>query len=205
LQVAKTKVAAMRVFVAIDLTEEIREKVARFLEGVRGFAPEPRWVRPESLHLTLKFIGEQKEEQVKAIAERLRQIAGGSMEIRFRDYGFFPTAKAPRVFWIGIEASPSLAALASDIDSALTVLKIPREDRPYSPHLTLARGGAGSGSPKWRKGDKPSPAFAELQKRLAAISDLDFGTMTAREFFLYQSQLSPGGSKYIKLERFPLQ
>jgi RNA 2',3'-cyclic 3'-phosphodiesterase len=195
----------MRVFVAIDLTEEIRKKITRFLEGVRGFASEPRWVRPESLHLTLKFIGEKTEEQVKAIVERLRLIAASPMEIRFRDYGFFPTAKAPRVFWIGTEASPPLAALASDIDSALAYLKIPREDRPYSPHLTLARGGAGSGSPKWRKGDKPNPAFAELPKRLAAMKDLDFGTMTAREFFLYQSQISPGGSKYTKLERFPLQ
>lgn len=195
----------MRVFVAIDLTEEVREKITRFLEGVRGFTPEARWARPESLHLTLKFIGEQKEEQLKAIVERLRIIAASPMEIRFRDYGFFPTAKAPRVFWIGIEAGPPLASLASDIDCTLADLKIPREDRPYSPHLTLARGGAGSGSPKWRKGDIPNPAFAELQKRLAAMQDLDFGTMTAREFFLYQSQLSPGGSKYTKLERFRLQ
>ena len=195
----------MRIFVGIDLDDEIRTKIARFLEGVRGFAPDARWVRPESLHITLKFIGEQKPEQVAAITERLQRVEGKRADIRFAGYGFFPTVKAPRVFWIGIQAGPELLELASGIDSALAELQIPREERPFSPHLTLARGGGGSGSPRWRKGDGPNSTFAELQKRLAAMSELDFGTMTAREFFLYQSQLSPGGSKYTKLQRFSLK
>jgi RNA 2',3'-cyclic 3'-phosphodiesterase len=193
----------MRIFVGIDLDDEIRTKIARFLDGVRGFAPDARWVRPESLHITLKFIGEQKPEQGAAITERLHLVKGKRAEIRFAGYGFFPTANAPRVFWIGIQAGPELVELASGIDSALAELQIPHEERPFSPHLTLARGG-GSGSPKWRKGDGPNSVFAELQKRLVAMSELDFGTMTAREFFLYQSQVSPGGSKYSKLQGFPL-
>jgi RNA 2',3'-cyclic 3'-phosphodiesterase len=195
----------MRVFVAIDLDPEIRKKIARFLEGVRGFAGDARWVRPESLHITLKFIGEQKEEQVAAIIQHLRGVSGNSVDLRFSGYGFFPTAKAPRVFWIGIQAGPELGELAASIDSALSELKILPEDRPYSPHLTLARSGAGSGSPKWRHGDAPNSTFANLQKRLAAMSELDFGTMAAREFSLYQSQLSPGGSKYTKLQTFSLR
>ena len=197
----------MRIFIGIDLDSEIRGRLERFLEGVQGFAPDARWVRPESLHITLKFIGEQPQERVEAIAERLRQIEGGAIEIRTAGYGFFPTAKAPRVFWIGIQADPQLAALAQSIDSATGELGIAREDRPYSPHLTLARAGAGrsSGSPKWRKGDGPNSAFAVLEKRLAAMGELDFGAMTAREFILYQSQLSSKGSKYTKLQRFPLR
>ena len=194
----------MRIFVGIDLDDAIRTKIARFLDGVRGFAPDARWVRPESLHITLKFIGEQKPEQMAAITERLQIVQGKNTDIRVAGFGFFPTAKALRVFWIGIQAGHELAELASDIDSALAELQIPHEERPFSPHLTLARGGGGSGSPKWRKGDGPNSIFAELQKRLAAMSELDFGTMTAREFFLYQSQLSPGGSKYTKLQRFAL-
>ena len=88
----------------------------------------------------------------------------------------------------------------------LAELGIPREDRAFSPHLTLARGSDGrrSGSPKWQKGDGPNAAFAVLEKRLAAMGELHFGAMMAREFVLYQSQLSPGGSKYTKLERFRL-
>jgi 2'-5' RNA ligase len=197
----------MRIFVGIDLEHEVRARISRFLEGIRGFAPEARWVQAESLHVTLKFIGEQKPEQVDAIAERLRRVESGALEIRFEGYGFFPTAKSPRVFWIGINAGPQLAKLAENIDVVVAELGVPREDRAYSPHLTLARSGGGrkSGSPKWRKGDGPNDTFAVLQKRLAAMSAIEFGTITAREFILYQSQLSPAGSKYTKLQRFSLQ
>lgn len=195
----------MRIFIGIDLAPEIRTRIERFLQGVQGFAPDARWARPESLHITLKFIGEQPLDRVEAITERLRRVDGNAFEIRCAGYGFFPTAKAPRVFWIGIQGQ--LAALAESIDMATSELGIPREDRPFSPHLTLARAGAGrsSGSPKWRKGDGPNTTFAVLEKRLAAMGELDFGTMTAHEFILYQSQLSPKGSKYTKLQRFPLR
>jgi 2'-5' RNA ligase len=196
----------MRIFIGIDLDPEVRARIARFLEGVQGFASDARWVRPESLHITLKFIGEQAPEQVEAIAERLRRVEGSAFDIRCGGYGFFPTAKAPRVFWIGIHAGPQLAEVAASVDAATAELGIPREDRPFSPHLTLARGGAGrsSGAPKWRKGDGPNSIFATLEKRLAAMGEIDFGTMTTLEFILYQSQLSPGGSKYTKLRRFAL-
>jgi 2'-5' RNA ligase len=195
----------VRIFIGIDLDSEVRLRIARFLEGVAGFAPDARWVRPESLHITLKFIGEQTPEQVAAITERLRRIEGSAFQIRCGGYGFFPTAKAPRVFWIGIQAGPQLAELAERIDMATTALGIPRENRPYSPHLTLARAGGRSGSPKWRKDDGPNAIFAALEKRLAAMGEVDLGTMTAHEFILYQSELSPGGSKYTRLQRFPLQ
>jgi 2'-5' RNA ligase len=196
----------MRIFIGIDLDPEVRARIERFIEGVEGFAPGARWARPESLHITLKFIGEQLPERVEAITRRLRRVESSAFEIRAGGYGFFPTAKAPRVFWIGVHAGPQLAELAASIDTATTELGIPREDRPYSPHLTLARAGAGrrSGSPKWRKGDGPNTTFARLEKRLAAIGELDFGKMTAREFILFRSQLSPAGSKYTKLQRFAL-
>lgn len=196
----------MRIFIGIDLDPEVRSRITRFLEGVQGFAPDAKWMRPESLHITLKFIGEQTPEQVEALSERLRRVEGSAFEIGSAGYGFFPTAKAARVFWIGIRAAPELPALAENIDAAAAELGVPREQRPFSPHLTLARGGAGrsSGSPKWRKGDGPNRTFALLEKRLAAMRELDFGAMTAHEFILYQSQLSPGGSKYTKLQRFAL-
>jgi 2'-5' RNA ligase len=194
----------MRIFVGLDLDPEIRTRIERFVDGVQGFAPDARWARPESLHITLKFIGEQTAEQVAAITECLRQIKVGPFEIRCAGYGFFPTAKAPRVFWIGIHAGPQLKALAENIDKGVSEFGIPREDRPYSPHLTLARAGGRSGSPKWRKEDEPNSTLAVLQKRLAAM-EFDLGAMTADEFILYQSQLSPKGSKYTRLQRFPLR
>jgi 2'-5' RNA ligase len=196
----------MRIFISIDLDPEVRGRIARFLDGVQGFAPDATWVRPESLHITLKFIGEQTPEQVEALSERLRRVEGGAFEIGCAGYGFFPTAKAPRVFWIGIRAGAQLAALAESIDGAAAEAGIAREDRPYSPHLTLARGGGrSSGSPKWRKGDGPNLIFATLEKRLGTMGEVDFGTMMVQEFIVYQSQLSRGGSKYTKLQRFPLR
>lgn len=194
----------MRLFVALDIDDAIREGLARFVEGVRNFAPDARWVKPESLHVTLKFIGEQPNDSVENIKQALAGISSQTSEIHFCGYGFFPTAKSARVFWIGMEARPQLAALAVAVDEKVATLGIPKEDRPFSPHLTLARGAGDSGAPHWRKGDKPSRAFQQLQEKLAALPAPEFGTMTPHEFFLYQSQLSPKGSKYTKLARFEL-
>ena len=100
----------MRIFVGIDLDPQVRSRIERLIEGVQGFAPDARWVRPESLHITLKFIGEQPPERIAPITESLRQIKSNQIEIHFAGYGVFPAAKGPRVFWIGIEAAVQLAS-----------------------------------------------------------------------------------------------
>ncbi len=169
-----------------------------------GFAPDVRWVRPESLHVTLKFIGEKLDEDVAEIKAVLETIVADPVELIFRGYGFFPGARAPRVFWVGIEAEANLNSLASMVDEKLAPLGIPREEHAFKPHLTLARGGGGSASPRKQKSDRPNCSFEHLQERLGTLPAPEFGTMTAREFFLYQSRLSPGGSKYTKIERFDL-
>ncbi len=195
----------MRIFVGIDLDPAVRVRISRFVEGVKGFAPDAHWMHPESLHITMKFIGEQTPGKVDAVAERLRQLDESVFEIRCSGYGFFPSALAPRVFWIGIHGGSQLNALAETIDTRMAELGVPPEDRPYTPHLTLARAGGRSGSPRRKAGDRSNAKFAEIEKRLSAIAELDFGTMMAHEFILYQSQLSAVGSKYTKLERFPLK
>jgi 2'-5' RNA ligase len=194
----------MRLFVALDIEDIIRNKISRFVEDVRELAPDARWVKPESLHVTLKFIGETSNEELEQSKSALSTIDAGMIETNIRSYGFFPTAKAPRVFWIGIEAGPSLPALAALVDEKLAAIRIPKEKYPYNPHLTLARGAGGSGSPLWRKVDSPNRSFQPLQEKLMALAPLEFGTMTSRDFFLYRSQLSPGGSIYTKLASFPL-
>jgi 2'-5' RNA ligase len=194
----------MRLFIALDIDDDIRQRIQRFVEGVSGFASEARWVRPESMHVTLKFIGEKPAEFVAEIKRTISVLKGKPVETNFRGYGFFPTAKAPRVFWVGIESGPQLTNLATAVDQATSVLGIPKEEHAYSPHLTLARGGRGSGSPGWRKEDGPNRSFQKLQEKLTALPPPEFGTMTAREFFLYQSQSMRGGAIYTKIERFAL-
>ena len=195
----------MRLFLALDIPDAIRERIARFIEGVSGFAPDARWAKPESLHVTLKFIGEQPDSAVEQIKQALSTIEPSSPEIHFRGYGFFPTAKSPRVFWIGLQAGPQLVSLAAQIDDKMASLGIPKEDRAFSPHLTLARSAGGSGNPRRSKTDAPNRIFQRLQEKLSILSTPEFGTMTPREFFLYQSQLSPKGSKYTKLAAFDLK
>jgi RNA 2',3'-cyclic 3'-phosphodiesterase len=195
----------MRLFIALDIDDAIRERIERFMEGVRGFAPDARWVHPESLHVTLKFIGEKPAEFVEAAKARVTEIVAAPIDLAFRGYGFFPTAKAARVFWVGIVVGPELARLARAVDETTSALGVPKEDHAFSPHLTLARGGGRSGAPAWHKGDAPNRNFNVLQDKLEALPTPEFGTMTAREFFLYESKLMRGGSQYTKLARFKLR
>lgn len=194
----------MRLFVALDIDAAIRQRLQRLMEGVREFAPDARWVRPESLHVTLKFIGEKSAESVEGIKRALSSVKAASFEFTIRGYGFFPTPKSARVFWIGIEAGDHLASLAQAVDDATSSVGITKEDHAFSPHLTLARGGGRSGAPGWRKGDGPNKNFQILQEKLSALPAPEFGTMTAREFFLYESQLMRGGARYAKIAKFGL-
>ena len=195
----------MRLFVALDIDDSIRTRIARFLDGVREFVPDARWVRPESLHVTLKFIGEKSEDEMRKITRALETIVAESIEMKIRGYGFFPGSQRPRVFWIGIESGPELTSLAAVVDEKLAELAIPKEEHTFSPHLTLARGAGGSSSPRKQQSDVPNRSFQRLQEKLAALPAPEFGTMAAREFFLYRSQPSPGGSKYSKLAAFALR
>lgn len=194
----------MRIFVGLDIDEEIRGRIGQFMSEVRPLSPGAKWVRPESLHVTLKFIGERPADSVEEIKAALARVQEQPVQIAFRGYGFFPAPRSARVFWIGIEAGLELAQLAVHVDQATANVGVAKEDRSFNPHLTLARGGGGSGSPQRKRGDGPNRQFEEIQKKLAARVALDFGTMTAQEFLLYQSQLMAGGSRYTKIAHFPL-
>lgn len=196
--------AFMRLFIALDLDDTVRERISRFVEGVQNFAPDARWVKPESLHVTLKFIGEQQDAAVEKIKQALGTVSANTTGINFRGYGFFPAPKSARVFWIGMEAGSELPALAAAVEEKLVPLGISKEEREFSPHLTLARSPGGSGSPRRQKSDGLRSTFQHLQEKLSALPVPEFGSMTPREFFLYQSQLSPKGSKYTKLAKFGL-
>ncbi len=192
----------MRLFVALDIDPSIRGRIAQFMDGVRGFAPDARWVSAESLHVTLKFIGEWPAERLDELKRALVGVRGQPAEITFSGTGFFPTPKSARVFWIGIEAGRELASLASAVDTATSALGVESEKRAFAPHLTLAR--TGSGRPQRVSSDRTNPSFRRLQEKLAAMPAPAFGTISPREFFLYESKLSPKGAVYTKLQSFPL-
>ena len=193
----------MRLFVAIDLDTEIRERVAEFAGSLKETAAEVRWTLPQSWHVTLKFIGEVAPDRFTRIKEQLEKINAGPTDIRVRGTGFFPTPRSARVFWAGVQGDSALATLAEAVDRSLGTIGIAFEERPFTPHLTLAR------SASTARGAQPTASakqqFAKLQQRLEKVPEQDFGTMTAREFCLYQSQTSPKGAEYTKLARYELK
>jgi 2'-5' RNA ligase len=168
----------------------VRDALANYMERARALAPDARWACVEGLHVTLKFIGHVDDAVVEQIKAALTSVKAAPFEVRFEGVGFFPNPNTARVFWAGVDGGDPLPLLASTIDAALEKLGFPRETKPYHPHLTLART-----SSRPLRGLKP--LLDEPQPQ--------FGTMTAREFFLYQSQPQKGGSKYTKLERFELE
>ncbi len=193
----------MRLFIALDIPPELRERISRFVEGLQHYAPDANWVKPASYHVTLKFIGEKSPDDAEQLKRILPAIISSRVNIAFRGFGFFPNANSPRVFWAGMEHDDALPQLALAVDQACSGFGIPREEHQFRPHLTLARGG--SGSPRPKRGERANPKLKYLAEKLKNFPPPDFGTMTAQEFFLYESKLSPGGAQYTKLERFALR
>jgi 2'-5' RNA ligase len=181
----------MRVFVALEIPFAVRENLAALLNALRSVSARTSWVRPENLHVTLKFIGEAAEAKLAAIRSALAGVRSEQpVTLAFRGLGFFPNEKHPRVFWAGIEASPNLKTLAADIDRAAEKLGIPAEKRPFSPHLTLAR---------FEPPRLPEKLRAAIQENAAR----DFGSLRAGRFHLIESKLKPAGAEYTTVESFP--
>jgi RNA 2',3'-cyclic 3'-phosphodiesterase len=188
----------MRLFVALDIDEAIQQKLDDYVRTLQPRLPGVRFVRSNTYHVTLKFLGEVNN--TDAVRQYLRNVRAAGFEIAFSGVGFFPNARAPRVFWAGITA-PALPRLARDVDQSLEALGFPHEPE-FHPHLTLARNGSGRRRPL--RGERPPEAFAQLPGIVASSPAPEFGTMTAREFFLYESRLSSSGPSYYKLEGFKL-
>jgi 2'-5' RNA ligase len=180
----------MRLFTALDLPAEVAGNLEDLLRRLRPTA-RIRWSPPENLHITTKFIGEWPEARLDELKSALAAIpARAPIAMRIHNLGFFPNARAPRIFWCGIDA-PGLAGLAEATDGATAALGIARETRPFSPHLTLGR-------------IKDRVNIEALNQAIAGLASAEFGCFEARSFFLYLSQLRPSGSVYTKLAELPL-
>ena len=181
----------MRAFIAIDLPESIRAALGRKQDLFRSVGPEKGWTRPEGIHLTLKFLGEISDAQVKEVCQSLKNLGQfESVAIGLKGFGFFPDARRPRVFWVGVDAPAHLSQLAERIEEAMGKIGFAREERPFRPHLTLAR----------FRMPQPQPA---LQALLTEQAEQELGNFTVSEFFLFESKLLPQGAEYRKVERFP--
>ena len=180
----------MRLFVALDIPEGVRQAISAFAGKLRQTCKQARWTRVEGAHVTLKFIGEVPAEKAGPIQAALAGVPFPSpIQLVYRGAGFFPNERRPRVFWPGIEAGTELPALAEAVEASLEPLGIARESREFSPHLTLARFDS--------SGD-----LADLRSSVAAAGPLEFGRSMANEFHLYQSVLKRGGAEYTRVATF---
>jgi 2'-5' RNA ligase len=181
----------VRLFVALEIPTAVRESLAGLLDSLRALSAQPRLVRPENLHVTLKFIGEWAPEKLDTLRSALDAVRlDQPVTLDFRGLGFFPNEKRPRVFWAGIEASPNLITLASEIERATEKLGVQREQRPFSPHLTLAR---------FERPGLPEKLRGAIQENAAR----EFGALHSSEFRLIESKLKPSGAEYTTLQTFP--
>jgi RNA 2',3'-cyclic 3'-phosphodiesterase len=177
----------MRLFTAVELSAEVTENLRLLLDRLRP-AAKLSWTRPENLHITTKFIGEWPEERLDEAKRALASVkSSGPIAIGIHGIGWFPDARRPRVLFAGVKSGDELTDLAQATDDALAAIGVEKEDRKYTPHLTLAR-------------VRTSAPLDGIRKALDSIDSADFGSFTAAAFYLY---LSASG-KYTKLAEFPL-
>jgi 2'-5' RNA ligase len=180
----------MRLFVAIDIPAEITDALRCFVDRLRPTA-KIGWSPVDNLHITTKFIGEWPEQRLDEMKRTLTSVpVNGAININVKGLGWFPNPRRPRVFWAGVQGGEPLHALARAIDHEVVRLGAPIEERDYSPHLTLAR----------IREAVPLDRLHQMIASFPASCGFDFGSFTAKQFFLY---LSAGG-KYTQLAGFPL-
>ncbi len=185
----------MRLFIAIEIPEEIKRGISAIQEQLRRSGADATWTRPEGIHLTLKFLGEVAEAKVpdikNAMTGAVQGIAGFRLEAA--GAGAFPNNKSPRVLWLGVRGDVErLAALQSMVEGAMVKLGFDPDDRAFSPHLTLAR-------IKYLR-----PKFSWPQA-IETIKDVKLGGMDVTAVSLMKSELKPSGAVYTEMGRVELK
>lgn len=184
----------MRCFIAIDLTAEVKEAIRGVIEKTGQCERGVRWVPPDNIHLTLKFLGEVKEDLIPEIAKKLTSICAGheTFSIKIKGTGAFPNYRNPNVLWVGIDYSSQLERLFSAIDGGMSDLGFAKETRKFAPHLTLGR-------VKDKRGIEP------VIRELSQFKDTFFGIVNVNEVLLMKSVLKPSGAEYSKVAVFKLE
>ncbi|MGE5197915.1 MAG: RNA 2',3'-cyclic phosphodiesterase [Deltaproteobacteria bacterium] len=179
----------MRAFIAIELTEEVRNALRNLQERLKASQADAKWVEPENIHLTLKFLGDITEEQLSKIIAILDNVAADTeiFLIRISCLGAFPKKDFPRVIWVGIDTGEKeTKELAKALENKIEKIGIPRENRPFSSHITIARIRSSVGRDKLvRELDNLGDYFKETPQE-----------MRVAKITLFKSTLTPKGPVY---------
>jgi 2'-5' RNA ligase len=190
--------ATLRAFIAVELPPALGDQLAALAARLRRAAPEraARWVRPEGIHLTLKFLGDVPVSQVEQIKALMEAATGdcGPFECAVAGLGCFPNLRQPRVVWVGVhDSSGALERLQGALEEGAARLGYPREPagRGFNPHLTLARVGRETRGPEAR----------QVGEAVQAAGPADLGRLPVEALALMQSDLRPGGAVYTRLHQ----
>ena len=177
----------MRLFVAIDLSEAVKEQLAMISCGLPG----ARWVKQDLLHLTLRFIGDVDGAVFKDIRDDLAEVSCEPFSIRLQGVGFFPPRKKPRVVWVGLEKNEHLVQLRNRVESVLVGLGLEPEGRKFAPHITLAR--------------LNKTPVSRVGRFLEQHSLFITPPFQVNAFRLYSSVLNSKGAKHYVEQEYPLK
>lgn len=188
--------AALRTFIAIDVPPAVLDTITRIQRRFKSLGLHASWVKPGNIHLTLKFLGDTDPGRIPGIQKKLTETLAPCVPFRLSldSAGVFPNTKSPRILWVGLkDEKGALETLQAGIEKSLEGLGFPMEQRPFSPHLTLAR----IKSPKGKE---------ELKDELDALNQEGIGPhpFDVGGLQLYESQLTPKGSIYTVLANFKL-
>jgi len=183
----------MRTFIAVELREELKKKIGELQTPLKKLGADVSWVKPENVHATLKFLGEVTEDKIEKVSSGTKKALEGikAFNLSLKDLGCFPSIKRPRVVWIGVEkGKEELALMAKKIEQEMEAIGYPRENREFSPHLTIGR----VKSPK------------NIEKLAEQIKTTNFQTEEIEiiEVVVMRSQLNPAGAIYTPLIKIPL-
>jgi 2'-5' RNA ligase len=185
----------IRSFIAIELPQPLKSRVDEVQREIRRTDADVKWVRPEGIHLTLKFLGSISGDDVERIFQSIAPAIAEwePFEVRVQGMGCFPNPRNPRVVWLGMDrGKETLISLQQAVEKKMAELSFPPEGRPFSPHLTLGR----VRSPRGKGG---------LAQAIEKHRETEVGTFQVREVFLFRSELRPSGAVYTKLKEFPMR
>ncbi len=185
----------MRLFIAIELTSEVKRALGELINLLKTKGEGVKWVSPENIHLTLKFLGETPPSRVQEITDSLKKSAKkfSSFSLLVKGTGCFPSEKKPpRVLWVRIEHNDYLNEFQKEIEMNLKEMGFPEEGRKFVPHLTLGR-------------VKFPARLGSIKEELKKYEDKFFGKVKVKEVILFQSILKPQGAEYIPLARINLR
>lgn len=184
----------LRTFIAVDLGKTIRDRIITLQETLARTGTEIKWVEPENLHVTLLFLGEVDPRQVINVCRMVQDCASKqpAFPLSVETVGCFPNERRPRVVWVGVgEGAQELCALHDALEGPLQELGYRREERRYTPHITMGR----------VKSDRPTD---DLAASLAKRAGWKGGAVTVEEILVMSSQLTPQGPQYMVLSRAKL-